>query len=313
MTDLEIPYTLCPYLVRPLGTDFETNREHILPDALGAPDGFVLIASKQENSRLNDLIDAEFVNDPLIRTLSAIKEVKSRSGPVVARMHGTTSSGDEIFANFSPREFVPRFRSPIIKDEDGNAIGVQGFPGQIEAEARKFLEGQRRRGRSGLLVPIEPVSGPFDFSVVGNWDVIWRGIVKTAYLTTVWAFGDHAIRSETGAAYRRWMAIGPGEEFDRDVLVGEVINPEFPDFFPRLEHHEHALYATLQEDGLHTIIKLFGGIGLHLVTPRSDVDLPDGLRRGCVIDSRKASISPLEIGGASGAGKPGEAGAPDHA
>lgn len=290
--------TLCPYLVKPLA-ELNTDGEHILPRALGAPEAFILRASKKENNRLNSLIDSHFVNDPLIRMLSSVVGVKSRSGKVTAQLHGLTSKGDAFLADFEPGKVTPRFRSTVIKDLEGNVIGVKGFGDQVDKAARGLLESMRRRGQDGFLVQPddENVEPPLEMSFVSNWLDIFRGLVKVAYLTSVWAFGDEAIASPSGESFRRWMAFEDGASFDTSLLVGEVVAPDYPEFFPKPQVRNHIVFAKLQEDGLHTIVKIFGGIGLHLTTPRNGMALPDELWRGCILDAATGRMAPLEPGG----------------
>lgn len=68
--------TLCPYALTPLASG-ESNDEHILPVALGAPASFTVRALAAENSRMNDLIDEPTVNDPMVRFLAMSQGVVS--------------------------------------------------------------------------------------------------------------------------------------------------------------------------------------------------------------------------------------------
>lgn len=90
MENNEIKNTLCPYLVKPLVEIDPINKEHVLPVGIGAPESFYVEASLSENSRLNDLVDAPMINDPLIKMLCMLAEVDGRSGSKAVTMHGKT-------------------------------------------------------------------------------------------------------------------------------------------------------------------------------------------------------------------------------
>ena len=80
--------TLCPYALTLLASG-ESNDEHILPVALGAPASFKIRALTAENSRMNDLVDEPTISDPLVRFLAMSQGVVSRSGNVKAIVDGT--------------------------------------------------------------------------------------------------------------------------------------------------------------------------------------------------------------------------------
>lgn len=93
---------LCPYTTKLLAETSNVNNEHILPVALGVPQSFYVRATEEENSRMNDLIDAPASNDPILRFIAMAADVEGRSGAVRSEVKGKLEgSGDAVLASFT--------------------------------------------------------------------------------------------------------------------------------------------------------------------------------------------------------------------
>ncbi|WOD20608.1 hypothetical protein [Paraburkholderia kirstenboschensis] len=268
--------TLCPYLAKPLSDGFDTNKEHILPVALGAPESFFIVASASENTRLNDLVDAPMINDPAIKMLSVLAEVKTRSGRKIANMHGTTAFGDEFIADVTKDSVALRFRSPVIKDEKtGEIIGVKGFGDSVFEEARKISDRMISRGREvqigGPIVMLEDKS-PVEMSIVSDQSLMRRESIKAAYLLTVKAYGDAAITSKSGQIFRAAIEADTEEALTMSGLHWRNLPADHYKLEPALKAKHHMLFTSLKDDWLFSQVVLFGGISFAFWTPRDDID-----------------------------------------
>lgn len=55
----------CPYTGLPI-SKVVASREHIVPDALGGPNGFALAADRAQNSRYGQTVDSRLINSTLM-------------------------------------------------------------------------------------------------------------------------------------------------------------------------------------------------------------------------------------------------------
>lgn len=70
----------CPYTCLPI-SKVVASREHIVPDALGGPNGFALKADRDRNSRYGDTVDARLIQSTLMGQAAADANVMTRTGP----------------------------------------------------------------------------------------------------------------------------------------------------------------------------------------------------------------------------------------
>lgn len=105
---------LCPYTVRPVG-DIECNREHIIPDALGGPNGFALKTHALTNLKLGATVDSRLSNSEIMCMAAMMAGVRSRSGSVSWRGRGELSSdGSRIEFDFSKAKRKLHFHKPVV-------------------------------------------------------------------------------------------------------------------------------------------------------------------------------------------------------
>jgi hypothetical protein len=294
---MRIENRLCPYLLKELDSGFETDKEHVLPFALGAPKDFSISASKGENNRLNDAIDSPMLNDPMIRFLSVAAKIKSRSGPIETTISGSTAQGDTFNIFVSQDGAIPKFEHPIIKDQNGKVIGLRGFgKDQITNAVSEYVTNMQKRGKSVSFTSAH-ISADESLNASFHTELfrVYRGLVKIAYLTTVWAFGDHAITSKSGEIFRNAMGMASGAEMDLTQIKHDFIAPEFPEYLPLLKPNEHLLLTALTDRSVETYVKILGGIGMYFSTPRYDIDLQSGAGEAMMINATEARFKDVII------------------
>jgi hypothetical protein len=265
--------TLCPYSLAPLASG-DSNDEHILPAALGAPSSFTVRALAAENSRMNDLIDEPTVNDPLVRFLAVAKGVVSRSGPVKAAVPGTIQDGGEkVRAMFSQGGLDLKFQQPVDTDSQGRVIGVRGFGDAARQMAIQIVDNYAKKGIAAQIGTGMSTENPrVNVQLVGDMFMIRRQMFKIAYLMTVRLFGDDAITGPSGEQFRAAMLATNDEELRQCPIVGAAFRPLPPGFERSSSRADHAITcAMVPRAGLATSVDLLGCFTLFAVTPTDGI------------------------------------------
>lgn len=285
--------TLCPYALTPLSTGV-CNDEHILPSALGAPSNFTVRSLATENSRMNVLIDAPTVNDPLVRFIAMSQGVISRSGPIKAPVDGTVDgSGDAVRAIFSQDGMDVRYLLPFVKDSQGDVIGVRGFGNDANLRAEQFKAGAAKKGKlveQGSTISYE--NPRLNMQLKGDLLMIRRQLFKIAYLSTVRIFGDAAIKGPSGEQLREAMMAESAEDLENTKIrisnhiqsLSAVIRTANP--------HEHVITcAALSETDLFTKVELFGCFTIYILTALDGIDVEVGTGEVMIIDASSSSLT----------------------
>lgn len=265
--------TFCPYSLSPLAAG-ESNEEHILPVALGAPASFTVRALAAENSRMNDLIDQPTVNDPLVRFLAMSQGVVSRSGPVKATVSATVHhSGEGVRATFTNDGLDLKFHQPVDTDSDGRVIGVRGFGNAARQMAAQIVANYAKKGITTQLETERSEGSPqLQVRLVGDMLLVRRQLFKIAYLTTVRIFGDEAITGLSGQQFRAAIMAESDEELTRCKISSSAFRPLLPGFARSTGHGEHAITCAIMPGiGLATSVDLFGCFTLFVVTPADGI------------------------------------------
>ncbi len=284
--------TLCPYTVKPLDMIAITNGEHILPRAFGAPDSFTIPSDEAENARMNELIDAPAINDPLMRMLATTQAVKSRSGYVSAKIEGmVTGSCEDVIATLSQAGLDIHFTKPVDIDESGNIKGVRGFGDAAEKLVKQIQRDNARKGRQVEVGEMVSEQSPdLLLNLKGDMKVIHKEVRKIAYLMTVRVFGDHAIQSHSGAIYRAAIHAGNEEEIQATGLRGGTNLDRFPGL-ATAKHNEHALTCFRTNDSIISAVILFGSITGICITPASGFSVPEMLGEVIIIDAKAGTLT----------------------
>jgi hypothetical protein len=285
--------TLCPYSLSPLASG-ESNEEHILPVALGAPASFTVRALAAENSRMNDLIDEPTVNDPLVRFLAMSQGVVSRSGNVKATVDGTVhGSGEDVRATFSQGGLDLKFHQPVDTDNQGRVIGVRGFGDVAKQMATQIAANYAKKGIAIELGAEASKEQPqLNMQLVGDMLMVRRQLFKIAYLTTVRIFGDQAIIGPSGQQFRAAMMAESDEALALTKIAGAAFRPLPPGFARSAGHAEHAITcAAMRNVGLITSIDLFGCFTLFAVTPTDGISADEGTGEVIIIDASSSKLT----------------------
>ena len=284
--------TLCPYALTPLASG-ESNDEHILPVALGAPASFTVRALAAENSRMNDLIDEPTVNDPMVRFLAMSQGVVSRSGNVKAAVNGTVhGSGEDVRATFSQNGLDLKFHQPVDTDSEGRVIGVRGFGDAARQMANQIAANYAKKGIAVELGAETSQGQPqLNMRLVADMLMIRRQLFKIAYLTTVKIFGDEAITGPSGQQLRAAMMAESDEALARTKIAGAAFQPLPPGFARSARHAEHAITcAVMPSVGVVTSVDLFGFFTLFAVTPAVGIFADEGTGEVITIDASSSKL-----------------------
>jgi hypothetical protein len=204
---------VCPYTCQPIET-IDFNREHIVPDALGGPEAFCLAADRTRNSAYGSSVDARLIGSTLMGMLAARAGVATRNGQAAWKAKGhLVADGSSIEVVGRKDAMAFRFRKPVEVDQETRQVRlVKGFGCNLNTELARVQKDLRRKGLD--LVAGVPHSLPS--SVHGSFEhnlaEATQGLIKIAYLATVWALGDGFVRTSAGALYRSWLDAKPTSE-----------------------------------------------------------------------------------------------------
>ncbi|WP_156479880.1 hypothetical protein [Collimonas pratensis] len=264
------------------------NEEHILPVALGAPKSFFVLASAAENSRMNELIDAPAINDPLLRFIAMSQGVVSRSGPVSSKHRGSiVDTGEEIAAVFHSGGFNMKFVKPVDVDESTSIIKtVRGFGEEVSKHAEKI---KANYAKKGIAIEIEEggslINPEVNVPLVGDMGLIRQELIKIAYLMTVRVFGDDAISSVSGEIYRKAMFAKSDLDLDETGLKGNAFHTP-PPFLPRTKRNENALTCFRAGDAIVSGVNLFDTFTGFFVTPSTGFRASEAAGEVVLIDAQ---------------------------
>lgn len=284
--------TLCPYSTSPLNSA-ESNDEHVLPVALGAPASFSVRALVAENNRINFLIDEPTVNDPLMRFLAMSQGVVSRSGSVKAEIKGTVDvTGESIKAVFSHDGLDLKFLQPVDTDSEGRVIGVRGFGEVARQMATQVAANYAKKGIATQFENEEFSEGQqLNLHLVSDMAMIRRQLFKIAYLSSVRLFGDEAIKSKSGELFRAAMMATSNAELAACGISGAAFRPLPPGFAPPTTNSEHSIVcALISSVGLVTSVNLFGCFTLFTATPSEGITASELSGEVIVIQASKSKM-----------------------
>ncbi|WP_283189857.1 hypothetical protein [Pseudomonas sp. PMCC200344] len=268
--------TLCPYTAKKLCDLPSVNDEHVLPVAIGAPKRFFVRASEQDNSRLNDLVDAPFSNNDLVRFFAMSQGVVSRSGPITAKVPATVvKSGDAITTGWSKEGLQIRFNNPVVLDEEtGQVAGVKGYGEEAMKHAERIKRDYAKKGVTVELGPTISDPNPEIHVRLGvDSDIVFNELLKTAYLATVWVFGDDAINSKSGEMYREALdRLAPDTLNELGFRCGGGLPTGFDG---SISSDEHQLISLILGGDVITSVNLFGVFAAFFITSAEGFSCPE--------------------------------------
>lgn len=201
----------CPYTGLPI-SEVLTSREHVVPDALGGPNGFALAADGTRNSRYGETVDARLINSTLMGQAAAEAGVVTRSGPATWSVRGhLQADGAAVQLTGSHAGVDFRFRQPVEVDAVARGVrAIRGFGPAIDKEIARVRKDLLRKGRDlGIFKERQTINPVVRGRFEHNLSEALQGLTKIAYLATVWAVGDEFISTNAGTRYRSWIDAEP--------------------------------------------------------------------------------------------------------
>lgn len=262
--------SVCPYTLQPVD-EIRGSREHVIPDALGGPNGFAVRACATANSEWGHTIDAAFINSDIMRICASRIGLKSRSGLTSLKLRGElTSDGSPVDVTLSPAENEFRIRSPIVKDESGELVGVRGYGEQAKRELDRVVADLRRKGKTVEVGLPNSVEGEVHAHVRINARDLALGLIKIGYLANVWMLGDDFTRSKAGAVFRDRLS---NESESADLRTADLPYAEITaTLAPGITDAHHFICSIRGNGTLTTLVRLFNE---DLLSANFVVEAPD--------------------------------------
>lgn len=287
---------LCPYTCQPVAA-LAANREHIIPDALGGPNGFALAADAQRNLDYGRSVDSRLINSPLLGMLAAAARVQTRSGPATWKSSGTLiADGSRVEMVGSAGQMAFRFRKPVEVDPStGRVHAVRGFGADVDKELAQVRKNLKRKGWALQQVESKVLGAAVKGGFEHNISEMAQGLTKIAYLATVWAIGDGFIRTDAGAQYRRWIDAEPTEA----GLDAAGLQPVWKSMFKDggTPGGQHRVACLSREGLLLTGVRLFNAsfVDITIAVEVPELDLPDGHGWIATIDATTKSFREAQL------------------
>lgn len=253
--------SICPYTLTQVESNSKFNREHVIPDALGGPNGFSLIADAKTNSVLGETVDADLINNDLVRMIAVKYNIITRTGTAELRLKGVAEfKGEKIqqFVTFKHDDLLIKTATPIIKDYETNHVkGIVGWGEEASTNAEIVKRNFLRKGIQSKLGEIESHSDQaIKTGLVHNQYFVTRGLSKIAYLALAYTFGEEFIKSDAGKMFRLAFLSKSSKDFQASGIVGKNHETLFP--FPiDIKPGEHLLVASRSSTGYACDVKLF--------------------------------------------------------
>lgn len=245
----------CPYTCLPI-LEVDASREHIIPDALGGPNGFALVADVARNSRYGKTVDSRLINSTLMGLAAAEAGVMTRSGPATWSMRGNLEADGAAVQLTGTHAVVDfRFRQPVEVDAVGGVKAIRGFGPAVDKEVARVRKDLRRKGRDlGILEERQTINPVVRGRFEHNLSEALQGLTKIAYLATVWAIGDEFISTEAGARYRSWIDAEPNAAAIEAAGLQLAGRSMFSEGGP---NNQHLISCMAAGDHLVTGVRLF--------------------------------------------------------
>ncbi|WP_338628450.1 hypothetical protein [Enterobacter sp. JJBC] len=249
--------TLCPYSLIPL-SQIEQNGEHVVLAGLGAPESFTVNASKEENTRINNLLDEPFLGMGIIKLISSISGLQSRSGVVKPFFNGVTGNGEEVLVRMSPSEVTLKVKIPVVKDANGDIVAVTGYEDEVQNTLSSITKKYEAKGFT--VRTSDPLNREAEVALNFNLDLdlLNYQYLKVAYLTMVYVFGDIGIKCSVANEIRNIILNKlPIPQFLKGVRSLPWDVSEFP-FLPRIDIHKHIVASFNLGAEIFCVVSFFG-------------------------------------------------------
>ncbi|EMJ5166546.1 MULTISPECIES: hypothetical protein [Klebsiella] len=283
--------TLCPYTLKSLD-EVDCNGEHVLLAGLGVPDSFTVNASTQANKDVNKLLDEPFLSMGMIRFLSSISGVRSRSGEVKPFFSGVAEDIDEpVLVKLSPGEVVFKIQKPVKHDQDNNINAVVGYSDEVNDTLEKVTKKYTAKGFKIEAFELTSHETKVAMRLEMDLNLLSFQFVKTAYLTMVYLYGDDGINCVAGNEIRRRLLNKiPFNSQIEGLGTLEWDNNLIP-ILPDVHKNKHVIACINIGCDVLCAISLFGVFNKVLIFKNEKINESDLL--GCVfnIDFRQRKIT----------------------
>jgi hypothetical protein len=252
--------TICPYTLVSIPDLSAPSLEHIIPDALGGPNGFSVTADQKMNSQLGTSVDADLINYHALKFLAMSYGVKTRTGEVSLSLEGTLDLDGESIPQalkLSKGQLDLRMAKPVRTDPITGAVtGVIGWGDEAGKNLAAVTKGLQRKGYSVEAGESQSTSGgEVSSRIVHDNFATTRGMAKIAYLSLAFTFGDDFIIGSEGAAFR---AAYSADDFAMLKLAGVTGGPgSASPFMPDVPEGHHTVIAIRQSGQYCAVVRLF--------------------------------------------------------
>lgn len=199
-----VPPTICPYTLKPFA-EIKVSEEHVIPDALGGPAAFSVIADEHWNGLYGSGLDADFVNDDLMKAAAQFHNVKTRSGKAKLAVKGQLTYDKTViaatvdnFAGDSPTIYPDK---PVT--DTGNCFEIIADDKNFAKLLATTIKNNASKGLQLQPSDLQKPGGTFHGRIEHSFWKKTLGLVKVGYLSLAYSFGDDFIRSSAGAAFRK--------------------------------------------------------------------------------------------------------------
>lgn len=292
------------------------SREHVIPNALGGPDGLCTFdVCKGCNNRLGETIDSDFAKQPLVVMLRHRHRLRGYSGkiPDLTMRAVSMQSQEEYTMRITSEGEVSFTRSPDVQKSVNDAGQILVEIGGDEDQIRTIIKGMRRkyagkgyifRSADGLEIKDldrdianAPTINTTEFKVQTPLDIT---LVRRALIKVAFNFGHVVLRSEwtfsPDAERLREAILGNIDDAEVDTCVmglGHGIRQALP-FGPPLEDNEHLVMLMAQADQSYILVSLLGD---PLLTIAVKLDAPIEMIEEAMIASDRIAARAKPAGG----------------
>lgn len=283
--------TLCPYTLKSLD-EIKHNGEHVLLAGLGVPDSFTVNASIQANKEVNKLLDEPFLSVGMIKFLSSIAGVTSRSGEVKPFFSGIAQiTGEPVLVRLSPSEVTFKIKKPVKFDADNQINAVVGYGDEVNETLEKIKEKYLAKGFKVETLPPTSHEAEVALRFEMDFELLSFQYVKIAYLTMVYLFGDDGINCKAGDEIRRRLINKIPFNSKIEGLGVLDWNDEVIPILPEITKDKHVIACVNIGDDIICAISLFGCFNKVLVLKNESIKSNDIFGYIFNIDFRQRKIS----------------------
>ncbi|UNK55609.1 hypothetical protein [Rahnella aceris] len=267
--------TICPYTLSPLNS-IKNNGEHVIPAGLGVPESFTVKCSAKENTKMNLILDEPFLNMSYIKFMLSTSGVCTRSGISEPFFCGKTiGTGDEVLVKFSPDNLDFKMKIPVRKDEENKIFAVVGYDNEVGATLKKVRDKYESKGFAVSFSESVSLKEDVRIRLEVDLKILYRQILKIAYLSTVYVYGDDAITCSS--SHEIIERLNGNVQIDAPSELIKILPWDIAKFpvLPEIAKNKHTI-ATFNFGGnLLSAVSLFGHYAYVVSIKNRNMDTDD--------------------------------------